>query len=155
MERVGIIARRKMPENLIKKEQAYRKEQNQENNQAISDKACQKVTEKAETQSTADAKIIESFGQQLPKTLDWTKQECQNRNFLTKLVRKLRFWQENSPLLSDKACQKVTEKESFGQLLPDTLPFSCCVWLLLLVTGNCPQPSKVKRVIYDLLPLYR
>ena len=50
-ERVGIIARRKMPENLIKKEQAYRKEQNQENNQAISDKVYQKVTEKAETQS--------------------------------------------------------------------------------------------------------
>ena len=50
-ERVGIITRRKMPENLIKKEQAYRKRKNQENNRAISDKVYQKVTEKADKQS--------------------------------------------------------------------------------------------------------
>lgn len=55
-ERVGIIARRKMPENLIKKEQIYRKINKQENSPLLSDKVYQKVTEKAEKQSTADAK---------------------------------------------------------------------------------------------------
>ena len=89
MELVGIIARRKMPENLIKKEQVYRKINKQENSPLLSGKACLKVTEKGIVLGNCYPKLSQN-----------------NREFRATIAQNSRLdkTRMSKPQLSDKAC---------------------------------------------------
>ena len=111
-ERVGIIARRKIPENLINKEQAYRK-RNDNKKPQLSDKVCHEVAVKADKQSEADAK--KELGQALGTNTTHINSAIKNHKAVTALGLDQNELEELDGI-SYKRVAKVAKDEEVGKV---------------------------------------